>query len=146
MALAPVCESVSLFWAVARVQRLRRLHRVSALKAEEELHVHKLLHAKSSLPNKKTSAGWEMGWPELWDAHGTHPRGSLDTFLVGCCLAWPCVFWRKGYCTLKFWPSNQRKVARSSPEWWTQQWWFPWLSMDVRVEEVRVTSEDKGTF
>lgn len=53
MVLAVVCKSVCRFWAVAHVQRLRCPHHVSVLKAEEELHVHKPLHAKSSLPNKK---------------------------------------------------------------------------------------------
>lgn len=146
MALAPMCKSMCHFWAVVRVQRLRCPHCVSVLKAEEGLHVHKLLHAKSSLPHKKILAAWEIGWLELWDAHGTHIHGILDTFLVACCLSWPCVLWRKDYCTLKFWPSNQLKVAWSSPEWGTQQRWLLWLPMQMKMAEVRVRFEDKGTF
>lgn len=46
-ALAPVCKSLCHFWAVAPVQRFQCPHYISVLKAEEELHVHKLLHARS---------------------------------------------------------------------------------------------------
>lgn len=47
MASAPVCKSMCHFWAVAHVQRFPCPDYDSVLKAEEELHVHKLLHAKS---------------------------------------------------------------------------------------------------
>lgn len=47
MALAFVCKSMCHFWTVAHVQRFPCPHYCSMLKAEEKLHVHKLLHAKS---------------------------------------------------------------------------------------------------
>lgn len=61
MSLALMHKSRSHFWAVAHVQRLWCPHHISVLEAEEELHVHKLFPAKSSLPNKKTSSAWEIG-------------------------------------------------------------------------------------